>query len=297
MMFSILPKTVLVSDCLSTNTIDLEARQSVKVENSSKESQPKILNCTYNFSTLITIKQHNFTTTMCCINDTTYAGSSGILAPIRVPARIASFGLNVVPKKNVSFERAEVVAIITPSSEMPDSYRHELWYQQIDLDEFKNNARNLCRQIRECDALIDQPMLDTRIDIALESENHCARGLEHRISVERQRNKFLAMRAVLKAQQRYDSPDVLAVIASKCTAWAKEVALCTGYQDFYQAYNPALAHLVPSTPSVTFPLSSHKRSRSSSDDELPSNKRQRTLSPIPFLKNSKEVKTSAILLG
>jgi hypothetical protein len=234
---------------------------------------------------------------MCCINDTTYTGSSGILTAIRVPARIASFALNVVvPKKSVSFEKAEIVALITPSSEMPDSHRHELWYQQIDLDEFKNNARHLCRQIRDCDAVIDQPMLDTRIDIALATENHCARGLEHRISLERQRNKFLTMRAVLKAQQRYDSPDKLAIIASKCTAWAKEIALCTGYQDFYQAYNPALAHLVPSSPSVTFPLSCHKTLRSSSEDELPPNKRQRTLSPVPA-KHSKEVSSSVILLG
>ena len=224
--------------------------------------------------------------------------SSGILTAIRVPAQIASFGLNVVPKevKKVSFDITEIVAFITPSSEMPDSYRHELWYQQIDLDEFKNNARILCRQIRDCDAVIDQPILDARIDVALESENHCARGLEHRISLERQRNKFLAMRAVLKAHQRYGSPDKLAVVASKCTAWAKEIALCTGYQDFYQAYNPALAYLVPSSPSVQFPLKSHKTSSSSSDDELPPSKRQRTLSPVP-VKSTKEVNPSVILLG
>merc|ERR1712150_138636 len=72
-------------------------------------------------------------------------------------------------------------------------------------------------------------------------QNCCVRGLESRASMERQRNKYLATRAIIKAQQRYlNNPEQLASLASKCTAWAKEVELCTGYQDYCHVYNPSL---------------------------------------------------------
>eukprot|EP00540_Astrosyne_radiata_P011444 CAMPEP_0116844882 /NCGR_PEP_ID=MMETSP0418-20121206/12948_1 /TAXON_ID=1158023 /ORGANISM="Astrosyne radiata, Strain 13vi08-1A" /LENGTH=213 /DNA_ID=CAMNT_0004475911 /DNA_START=123 /DNA_END=764 /DNA_ORIENTATION=+ len=196
-------------------------------------------------------------------------------------------------RPRVSFEKVEVVGCVPPSSTMSQERRNELWYPQADLAQFKNDARDLCRRIRHSNAeqqpLLDVPHMDcTKAD--------CTRGLEHRASVERQRNKFLAMRAILKAQSRCSQPEQLAVVASKCTAWAKEIALCTGYQDFYFAYNPALLHLVPQTPTAKFPLVSRKRSSSSSssssigsdDDSLssgsveaPSSKRQRTTSPVP----------------
>jgi hypothetical protein len=180
---------------------------------------------------------------------------------------------------------------------MDDAERRELWYQQADLNRFKEEARDLCRQIRSWDAVVEQPLLDTRLDVALEAAgNECARGLEHRISMERQKNKYLAMRTIVKAQQRYGTPEQLAVVASKCTAWAKEVALCTGYQDFYQAYNPALVHLVPSSPTVKFPRLSRKResTTSSSDEELPSRKKRRTLSPVP-VKNASSIAQFVLL--
>jgi len=237
---------------------------------------------------------------MCCINETTSPLSSGfVTTAISIPTRSDSVAFNPLQKRvrRVAFLKAEVVATLPPASEMSDSYRLELWYQQTDLNTFKNNARDLCRQIRECDAVPDQPLLDTRLDIALEQENDCARGLEHRISIERQKNKYLAILAILKAQQRYETPEQLAIVASKCTAWAKEVALFTGYQDFYQAYNPALAHLVPSTPSVKFPLLSRKKSAdSSSDEEQSPKKRQRTVSPVPAVRTASTISAPILLL-
>jgi hypothetical protein len=115
--------------------------------------------------------------------------------------------------------------------------RHDLWYHPADLVGFKNEARDLSRRIRKNSL----------------PEKECSRGLEHRISVERQKNKYLAIRAILKAQDRHH-PEQLARIASRCTAWAKEVALLAGYQDYYHAYNPALAHLVPTTPQMQQPI-------------------------------------------
>ena len=235
---------------------------------------------------------------MCCVNDKNYPVNSGIHSAINLPTRISSFSVNDSPRrvKTVSFLLAEVVSTVVPSSEMTDSNRCELWYQQCDLTYFKNHARELCRTLRECDVSFDQPMLDASVDLALGQRSECARGLEHRISTERQKNKFLAMRAIIKAQQRYKTPEQLAVVASKCTAWAKEVALCTGYQDFYQAYNPSMAHLVPSAPLLKFPLQSRKRLEPSSDDELPPVKKARTVSPVPMRQASSCPTASVFLL-
>lgn len=231
---------------------------------------------------------------MCCVNETSYPLNSGITANLE-PTRI-SLENSRKRARRVSFAKTEFVYTAASSSLMCDSERHGLWYQRTDLNKFKKEARFLSRRLRSCDAVMEQPLLDTRLDVAMEAAgNECARGLEHRISMERQKNKYLAMRAIIKAQQRYQTPEQLAVVASKCTAWAKEVALCTGYQDFYQAYNPALAHLVPQTLTVKFPLLSRKRSPdgsgtpSSSDDEVPSSKRVRTMSPVPVSRTSASI--------
>lgn len=238
---------------------------------------------------------------MCCVNETTII-NSGITLALE-PVRIDSFTLEKSRKRvrRVSFEKAEVVATVPPSSAMSDNVRNELWYQQTELTQFKNDARDLCRQIRGCDAVAEQPLLDTRLDLALEPQNDCARGLEHRISMERQKNKYLAMRAIVKAQQRYQTAEQLAIVASKCTAWAKEVALCTGYQDFYQAYNPTLVHLVPTTPTVKFPLLSRKRSTdnsgsSSGEEDCAPAKKQRTISPVPMRSTKTLISPPVILL-
>jgi hypothetical protein len=226
---------------------------------------------------------------MCCVNEPLFAVNTALNIPSE-PVRIHSFSMNLRRVKRVSFDKAEVVATVAPASEMSLDERCGLWYQNNELENFKDNARDLCRQIRNCDLVEEQPMLDPRLDVVLETEDQCARGLEHRISMERQKNKYLTGRAIIKAQKRYTDPEQLAVVASKCTAWAKEVALCTGYQDFYQAYNPALAQLVPQRPTTNFPLLSRKRSPasndSSSDEEVPSPKRQRTISPVPLHQNA-----------
>mmetsp|Transcript_27703 Transcript_27703/g.45991 ORF Transcript_27703/g.45991 Transcript_27703/m.45991 type:complete len:238 (+) Transcript_27703:77-790(+) len=236
---------------------------------------------------------------MCCVNETSYTLNSDINAAV-APTRV-SLERNRKRARRVSFDKAEVVSTVAPSSLMSVSERHGLWYQQTDLSKFKEDARDLCRQIRNCDGVIEQPLLDPRLDAALEAAgNECARGLEHRISMERQKNKYLAMRAIVKAQQRYQTPEQLAVVASKCTAWAKEVALCTGYQDFYQAYNPALVHLVPQTPTVKFPLLSRKRSpggsATTSDEEAASPKRARTISPVPVSRTTAAISAPVVLL-
>jgi len=185
-----------------------------------------------------------------------------------------SENLQRIPR-SVSFE-SEKIDCMSPSNIFNDK-RSEIWYQQEELVQFKDDVMNLCRELR-CDQ--DQPLMDTKIDIILQAKNCCARGLENFISLERQRNRFLARKAIVEAQRRYpQDPEKLAMMASKCAAWAKEVALCTGYQDFYQVYKPEMSHLVPQTMSTKFPVQTRKRRRNSNESESSSVRKE-----TPFTK-------------
>lgn len=144
--------------------------------------------------------------------------------------------------RRVSFQQTEVAHSSTSSMPtnspaiMTAQERNKLWYHPQDLLAFKMEARQVARRIRTS------------------RSSECARGLEHRISMERQKNKYLAIRAILKAQDQCSSPAELATIASHCSAWAQEVALLAGHADYYKAYNPELAHLVPTTPTLQHSL-------------------------------------------
>lgn len=236
---------------------------------------------------------------MCCVNEPLYQTNANVFGATDHP-KIDSAALERSLKRprRVRFNIAQVVAEIEPSSSMSVEDRDRVWYQQDDLNQFRNDCKDLYRKIRSSELIVDQPVLNLQADAALASENETARGLEHKVSIERQRNKFLAMRAIVKAQERYNSAEQLAVVASKCTAWSKEVALCTGYQDFYMVYNPELVHLVPTTTTVKFPLLGRKRTGAGGLDDncLPPTKKQRTLSPVP-IKRTKTMPLPVVLLS
>lgn len=116
----------------------------------------------------------------------------------------------------------------------------------------------------------------------------CPRGLEGRVCFERQKNKLLALRAVQECHFRLkqkdfedqltgrvydkkylDSASKLAIISSKCTRWARDVALACGTYDFEQAY-PELVYKTNSTyqhPTIIrpFPAIFKKRQSGSSN--------------------------------
>jgi hypothetical protein len=80
--------------------------------------------------------------------------------------------------------------------------------------------------------------------VAEEGEGSCdgadPRGLEHRVCLNRQKNKYLAIRCTLKAQSRSRCPEFIARISSKCTSWAKELAVAEAHRDYCEAYCPQL---------------------------------------------------------
>jgi len=127
----------------------------------------------------------------------------------------------------VSFnDHATIISTLPPNTLLTEEERCQAWYDVTDLDNFKTAARNLCRRVR-----------GHHDDANDYSPEDCVRGLEQRISLERQRNKCLTVRCILKAQRRYAGrPDQLALIAAKCTAWAQQVAQHVAQLDYQHAY-------------------------------------------------------------
>jgi hypothetical protein len=179
--------------------------------------------------------------------------------------------------KHVHFQEAEVVSLIKAGSEMTAAERRELWYSADDLDGYKTQARTISRKLRQpeetetlsgstntntlgsSDTIYgsvsphsfesistqrggeeDDPdkkpaAVDGVSDVTCDGES---RGLEHRVCLNRQRHKYLAIRCTLKAQMQSRCPDFIARISSKCTQWAKEIAVAEADRDFCEAYCP-----------------------------------------------------------
>lgn len=215
---------------------------------------------------------------MCCISESYHTNKSvpvtampTIIDSLAMKKSTGASRMRIRPPRRVSFQQTEFYH--STSSKHTDSpailttqERNKLWYHPQDLLGFKVEAREVARRIRTS------------------RSSECARGLEHRISMERQKNKYLAIRAILKAQDQCCSPAELATVASRCSAWAQEVALLAGHADYYMAYNPELAHLVPKTPTMQHSLVGmiehhHQRKRAVEviviDDDEPQARRTR----------------------
>lgn len=71
-----------------------------------------------------------------------------------------------------------------------------------------------------------------------EEHNGETRGLEHRVCINRQRHKHLAIRCTLKAQSRSRCPEFIARISSQCSQWARDLAIKEANRDYCEAYCP-----------------------------------------------------------
>lgn len=150
-------------------------------------------------------------------------------------------------------EVAEVRLVRTPPHTSLDEYGKR-WYLDTELDAFKTESRATCARLR-----LNGPenVVDLTSDETVEKvDEECLRGLEGRMSPDRQINRTLAIRAILAAQHRFRDPELLAVAARRCTAWAREIARNTAILDYYQVYLPdqAAASQPPALPSALCPL-------------------------------------------
>jgi hypothetical protein len=156
---------------------------------------------------------------------------------------------------------------------MTPEERRELWYSTEDLDGYKTEVRAISRKLRgptedgngngtigaidavneslsphpchastPCDMEGGEEEEDKKPAAAVcgpeVAEEGETRGLEHRVCLNRQRHKYLAIRCTLKAQMQSRCPDFIARISNKCTQWAKELAVAEADRDFFEAYCP-----------------------------------------------------------
>lgn len=155
-----------------------------------------------------------------------------------------------------------------------------------------------CTSANDDDSSCDEdPIITKSLSEPSKSIPICPRGLEGRVCFERQKNKLLALRAVQECHFRlkqkdfedqltgrvYDQPFLdsaskLAIISSKCTRWARDIALACGTYDFEQAYpelvyktNSAYEH---STIIRPFPAIFKKRHSGSSSTQCAAKRRR-----------------------
>jgi len=119
-----------------------------------------------------------------------------------------------------------------------------MWYQNNELIIIKNEVRTLCRKIHnnknQTVPIIDATTIksnDTILDI---------RGLEQRLCKNRQKNKSLAIWGILQAQKRNNDSEFIAMIAQKCTVFAKELAITQAKRDYCEVYDPYFVPLLSS---------------------------------------------------
>jgi hypothetical protein len=141
----------------------------------------------------------------------------------------------------VQFFEARVVGTVTPHSCLSEEVRNQIWYQSQELDCFRKEARNLCRDIR-----------DQKTDQSANSqeESVSSRGLEQRVCKKRQRSKAVAVRCIIKAQNRNRDPEFIAMVSGKCTVWAREIAAIEASRDYCAVYHPHLLPGLPKTDSI-----------------------------------------------
>jgi len=146
--------------------------------------------------------------------------------------------------RRVSFHEVLSEATVVSLSSLAEEEKDQLWYNRGDIDGFRADARNLCRELR-------------RRPLRLEES---VRGLELRTDVQRQARKQMTIRCVLKAQRRYKDPRQVAHIYKKCSAWSTMAAAAVAGNDFYSAYDLAYAFDIPDMAAFPLPV------RSSSGD-------------------------------
>jgi hypothetical protein len=148
-----------------------------------------------------------------------------------------------VSHRRVGFSDAvEVIASASPLDLLEPQERSCIWYEARDLDDFRTEARDLCRQMRSNMAQEDMNNTNSTLDnflprvsgVSLARDNQ-TRGLEQRSCLERQRRRYLANKCIVRAQYKL-TPERLSALSQKCTHWAQNLATEEAARDFVRAY-------------------------------------------------------------
>jgi hypothetical protein len=123
--------------------------------------------------------------------------------------------------KRVSFDEYVEIELIEPVYEMTEEEKCDVWYHRCELDDFKCQARKLCKTKSK----------------GLES----TRGLECYFP-QRMRGVRRTNDQVLRAYLFSGNSEQVGQMAEQCNAEARHLALAVGIQDFYETYFPHMLH-------------------------------------------------------
>mmetsp|Transcript_5810 Transcript_5810/g.12243 ORF Transcript_5810/g.12243 Transcript_5810/m.12243 type:complete len:281 (+) Transcript_5810:172-1014(+) len=108
--------------------------------------------------------------------------------------------------------------------------KRRTWYSARELLNFRNEAKELCRELRSTEELF----FNARSKICTMSRDQETRGLEQRACMERQRRKFLCNKKIVESQHEMNGD--LAVMAHRYTRWAMKLAQEEAFRDYLRAY-------------------------------------------------------------
>jgi hypothetical protein len=151
---------------------------------------------------------------------------------------------------------SSIMGIIVPPSNLTEEENQRVWYTSSELIMMKNEIRTLSRIIRDDHhqhggVLLRTIRTTTNRSPSSTSDTISTRGLELRLCKNRQQNKALAIWGTLKAQNRNNDPQFIAMLSQKCTAAAKELAIAEAVRDYCEVYNPdAIPFLSPNIEAI-----------------------------------------------
>jgi len=186
---------------------------------------------------------------------------------------------NSIEKLSVRFASQKTVTKIDSCYNMDTSEKDDTWYNREEIEKFREDVRARAKFLKKSgEHAVDTSFLSFRESLERANtivpyssvtrafasspesikQREITRGLEHKIDIERPKNKYIARLAVLEAQRRLklcvrktnkqNSVIHLSLIASKFSRWAKEIALAAGEMDASDAY--------PTTSNLAFGIQS-----------------------------------------
>lgn len=181
---------------------------------------------------------------MCCPSHIEEQSLSVTKPPPTSSASMTIVSPSPSPSEQTKHVRFELAVEVDSAASPLDKFEKEeewktMWYQLDDLEEFRNEARDLCRKMRLLDEAEEQMESNSNFSgpkAPSLAKDAFTRGLEQRMCLERQRRKYLANRFIIKASQSC-TEDKLAALARKCTIWATDLAIEEAARDCYRAWS------------------------------------------------------------
>ena len=176
--------------------------------------------------------------------------------------------------------------------------RRDLWYNREDIQGFRRDAQIISKKIRDNNARHSHMSGDDE-DSDSDYDDHddhdddeqdqaepvCTRGLELRVSPQRQDRKQRVVQSVLKAQRlRHTGAKQMARIARENAVFSSQIAQKQAHEDYYAVYHPhLLSTTTPTLASCLVPNLIEPRATIGAVNNAPTGQKRSLLSSQPPL--------------